>query len=62
MFKILFDCKEGEYFIGCIEGDFLEVDNEVLVKVVDNYVCIGDFVLIKIIRVEDYDLYGEVEF
>lgn len=60
-FQTLFDRKEGEYFIGRTEGDSPEVDNEVLVKAADNYVRIGDFAPVKIIRAEDYDLYGEVQ-
>ena len=32
-FKVLFDRKEGDYFIGRNEFDSPDVDNEVLVKV-----------------------------
>ena len=34
-FKVLFDRKEGEYFIGRTEFDSPDVDNEVLVKATD---------------------------
>ena len=36
-FKVLFDRKEGEYFIGRTEHDSPEIDNEVLVKATDTY-------------------------
>ena len=59
-FRVLFDRKESEFFIGRTEGDSVEVDNEVLVSAKDNYVRIGDFADVKIIDAEEYDLYGEV--
>ncbi len=57
---VLFDRKEGEYFVGRTEYDSPEVDNEVLVSAKNNYIRIGDYANIKIIDAEDYDLYGEV--
>ncbi len=59
-YKVLFDKKEGDYFIGRTEFDSPEVDNEVLVKANKDYVRVGDFANIKITSAEDYDLYGEV--
>ena len=59
-FRVLFDRKESEFFIGRTEGDSVEVDNEVLVSAKDNYVRLGDFADVKIIDAEEYDLYGEV--
>lgn len=59
-FKVLFDRKEGSYFIGRTEYDSPEVDNEVLVDARKNYVRVGDFADIKIVRAEEFDLYGEV--
>ena len=59
-FKVLFDRKEGEYFVGRTEGDSPEVDNEVLVPAAENYVRIGDFAQVKITDALDYDLFGEV--
>ena len=59
-FKVLFDRKEGEFFVGRTEGDSPEVDNEVLVRAADNYVRIGDFAPVKITDALDYDLFGEV--
>ena len=59
-FKVLFDRKEGDYFIGRTEFDSPDVDNEVLVKADDTYIRIGDFAQIKIIQADHYDLYGEL--
>lgn len=59
-YRVLFDKKEGGYFIGRTEFDSPEVDNEVLVKAADHFVRIGDFADVKITSAEDYDLYGEV--
>lgn len=58
--KVLFDRKEGEFFIGRTEFDSPEVDNEVLVSAKDQYVRIGDFANVLIESAEDYDLYGKV--
>ncbi len=59
-FKVLFDKKEGDYFIGRTEFDSPEVDNEVLVKAAKDFVRVGDFANVKITSAEDYDLFGEV--
>jgi len=59
-FKVLFDRKEGEFFVGRTEYDSPEVDNEVLVNAKDQYIRIGDFAQIKITDATEYDLYGEV--
>lgn len=59
-YKVLFDKKEGEHFIGRTEFDSPEVDNEVLVAANKDFVRVGDFANVKIASAEDYDLYGEV--
>ena len=59
-YKVLFDRKEGDYFIGRTEHDSPEVDNEVIVSAIDNYVRIGDFANVKINSAEYYDLHGEI--
>ncbi len=56
--KVLFDRKEGGYYIGRTEYDSPEVDNEVLVDSKKYFLRIGDFCRIKITDSEDYDLYG----
>ena len=60
VFKVLFDRKEGNYFIGRTEFDSPDVDNEVLVKAEDTYIRIGDFANVKIEKVDHFDLYGVV--
>ena len=59
-YKVLFDRKEGEHFVGRTESDSPEVDNEVLVSAKDNYIRVGDFANVKIIDATEYDLYGEL--
>ncbi len=58
--KVLFDRKEGGYFIGRTEADSPEVDNEVLVEAKDTYVRLGDFAQIEITDTEAFDLYGKL--
>ena len=59
-YKVLFDRKEGNHFIGRTEFDSPEVDNEVLVDAKKFYVRVGDFANVKITSAEDFDLYGEI--
>jgi len=59
-YKVLFDRKEGDYFIGRTEFDSPDVDNEVLVKAIDTYVRMGDFANVIIEKVDHFDLYGVV--
>lgn len=58
--KVLFDRKEGGYFIGRTQYDSPEVDNEVLVDAKETYIRIGDFAQVKITDATDFDLYGEL--
>lgn len=58
-YKVLFDRAEGDYFIGRTEFDSPEVDNEVLVPK-SEYVRLGDFAKVKILRAEEFDLFGEL--
>ncbi len=59
-YKVLFDRKEGNYFIGRTEADSPEVDNEVLVEAGDKYIRLGDFARVKINRSEEFDLFGDL--
>jgi ribosomal protein S12 methylthiotransferase len=59
-FKVLFDRKEGDYFIGRTEFDSPDVDNEVLVKASETYVRMGDFANVLIEKTDHFDLYGVV--
>ena len=58
VFKVLFDRKDGPYFIGRTESDSPDVDNEVLVAAENTYIRIGDFANIKIEKADHFDLYG----
>ena len=60
-FKVLFDRKEGDYFVGRTQYDSPEVDNEVLISAENNnYVRIGDFANVSIINAEPFDLIGQI--
>lgn len=59
-FRVLFDRKEGEFFVGRTEFDSPEVDNEVLVNAASQYVRLGDFADVKITDATEYDLFGEL--
>ncbi len=57
---VLFDRKEGGFFVGRTEYDSPEVDNEVLLPAAHNYVRIGDFATVHINDATEYDLFGEL--
>ena len=57
--KVLFDRKEGGFFVGRTQFDSPEVDNEVLVPA-SQFVRVGDFANVKISRAEEFDLYGDL--
>jgi ribosomal protein S12 methylthiotransferase len=59
-FKVLFDRKEDNHFVGRTEFDSPEVDNEVLIDATDAYVRVGDFANVKIISASEFDLFGEL--
>jgi ribosomal protein S12 methylthiotransferase len=57
--RVLFDRKEGGFFVGRTEYDSPEVDNEVLVKAdKKTHVRLGDFANVLITEADDYDLHG----
>lgn len=56
--KVMFDRKEGGYFVGRTQYDSPEVDNEVLVPAKGNFVRLGDFNLVRIDSAEEFDLFG----
>lgn len=58
--KVLFDRKEGDFFVGRTEADSPEVDNEVLVEAKNQYVKIGDFADVLITSAESFDLMGTI--
>ena len=57
---VLFDRKEGAFFVGRTEGDSPEVDNEVLVPADKFFVRINDFAQVTITEATEYDLFGEL--
>ncbi len=59
-YKVLFDRKEGQHFVGRTEFDSPEVDNEVLVDASKFFVRIGDFANVKITDATEFDLIGDV--
>lgn len=56
--EVLFDRKEGQYFIGRTEFDSPEVDNEVLVDATKHFVRTGDFAKVRIDSAAEFDLYA----
>lgn len=58
--KVLFDRKEGQYFVGRTEADSPEVDNEVLVDAMENFVRVGDFANVLVTGAESFDLMGKI--
>tara|TARA_B100000963_G_scaffold181843_1_gene158111 strand:+ start:4547 stop:5848 length:1302 start_codon:yes stop_codon:yes gene_type:complete len=58
VFKCLIDRKEGTNFIGRTFMDSPDVDNEVLIDAKKFYVKLGEFVYIKIIGANNFDLAG----
>jgi ribosomal protein S12 methylthiotransferase len=58
-YNVLFDRKEGGYFIGRTEHDSPEVDNEVLLPATE-YVRLGDFSRVTITSAEEFDLYAKL--
>jgi len=60
-FKVLIDRAEGDYFIGRTIYDSPEVDNEVLIRKNEKTYCrIGDFINVKIVNADHFDLYGQL--
>lgn len=59
-YKVLFDRKEGDHWVGRSEYDSPEVDNEILVDANEDYIRVGDFANIEIYNAEAFDLYGKI--
>ena len=58
VFKCLIDRKEGTNFIGRTFMDSPDVDNEVVIDAKKFYLKLGEFVSIRIIGANNYDLVG----
>lgn len=59
-YKVIIDRTEGDYYIGRTEYDSPEVDCEVLIPVNEQPLAIGSFYTARILRAEEYDLYGTI--
>ena len=58
--RVLFDRKEGGYWVGRTEADSPEVDNEVLVSTKKSPVRLGDFANVLVKEATEFDLIGEL--
>lgn len=58
--KVLVDRIEGDYYIGRTQYDSPEVDDEILISVDSAELNVGDFVNVKLVKADYFDLYGEV--
>ena len=58
--KVLIDRIEGDYYIGRTQYDSPEVDDEILISIDDAELNVGDFVDVKLVKADYFDLYGEV--
>lgn len=58
--KVLIDRIEGDYYIGRTQYDSPEVDDEILISVDSADLNVGDFVNVKLVKADYFDLYGEV--
>lgn len=57
---VIIDRKEGDYYIGRTEYCSPEVDPEVLIKVENKRLRVGEFYQVRITDSEEFDIYGEV--
>ena len=58
--KVLIDRIEGDYYIGRTQYDSPEVDDEILISIDDAELNVGDFVNVRLMKADYFDLYGEV--
>lgn len=58
--KVLVDRIEGDYYIGRTQYDSPEVDDEILISVEEAELNVGDFVNVRLVKADYFDLYGEV--
>jgi ribosomal protein S12 methylthiotransferase len=61
VYQVLIDRQEGDSFIGRTQYDSPEVDNEVIISASSNSIKSGDFVNVRIVDAQHYDLIGEIE-
>ena len=58
--KVLIDRIEGDYYIGRTQYDSPEVDDEILISVDEADLNVSDFVNVKLVKADYFDLYGNV--
>lgn len=58
--RVVIDREEGDWYIGRTEFDSPEVDPEVLIPISSASLAPGMFCKVRIVRADDFDLYGEV--
>ena len=58
--RVVIDREEGEWYVGRTEFDSPEVDPEVLIPSSEADMLPGTFCNVRIVRADDFDLYGEV--
>ncbi len=58
-YEVIIDRREGDYLIGRTEFDSPEIDNEILIDT-DIDIDTGEFVRVKILRADDFDLYADL--
>lgn len=58
--KVMIDRREGDFWAGRTQYDSPEVDQEVLIPVSAAPLQTGDFVTVRIVSADDYDLHGEM--
>jgi len=60
-FKVIIDSATGSHYVGRSEFDSPEVDNTVLIPKKSSSCIIGNFYPVRIVKADNYDLYGELE-
>lgn len=58
--RVVIDREEGDWYIGRTEFDSPEVDPEVLIPISSASLTPGMFCKVRIVKADDFDLYGEV--
>lgn len=58
--RVIIDREEGDWYIGRTEFDSPEVDPEVLIPISSASLAPGMFCKVRIVKADDFDLYGEV--
>ena len=60
-FKVIIDSESRDHYVGRSEFDSPDVDNTVLIPKKSFSCIIGNFYPVRIVKADNYDLYGELE-